>query len=107
MRAMNCPGCHEPMVAETLDGHLGRSVAIDLCLGCQLFWFDQGESLQLAPRSTLRLFRLIGEQAAAKRGAIAAGAGLPALRVAAGRDPRQAAEHALPVLALRPPATVA
>jgi hypothetical protein len=70
MRAMNCPGCHEPMVTETLDGHLGRPVSIDLCLGCQLFWFDQGESLLLAPRSTLRLFRLIGEQAAAKRGAI-------------------------------------
>lgn len=56
------------MTTETLDGRLGRSVAIDLCTGCQLFWFDQGESLQLEPRSTLRLFRIIGEQAAARRG---------------------------------------
>jgi hypothetical protein len=55
------------MTSETLDARLGRSVAIDSCAGCQLFWFDQGESLQLAPRSTLRLFRLIGEQAAARR----------------------------------------
>jgi hypothetical protein len=67
---MNCPGCGKPMTGEALDGHLGRGVAIDLCLACQLFWFDQGESLQLAPRSTLRLFRLIGEQAGAKRGPV-------------------------------------
>ena len=58
------------MAAETLDGHLGRPVSIDLCFACQLLWFDQNESLQLAPRSTLRLFRLIGEQAGAKRGPI-------------------------------------
>jgi hypothetical protein len=69
---MNCPGCSAPMTAETLDGYLGRPVAIDLCLACQVFWFDQGESLHLAPRSTLRLFRLIGEQAGAKRGPVAA-----------------------------------
>ena len=68
MRAMNCPGCDEPMVAETLDGHLGRPVSIDLCIACHVFWFDQNESLQLAPRSTLRLFRLIGEHAAVKHG---------------------------------------
>ncbi len=58
------------MVPQTLEGHLGRPVAIDLCLPCQLFWFDRNESLQLAPRSTLRLFRLIGEHAAARRAAI-------------------------------------
>jgi hypothetical protein len=69
---MNCPGCGAPMEAQTLDGHLGRTVAIDLCLACQVFWFDQRESLQLEPRSTLKLFRLIGEQAAAKRGPVAA-----------------------------------
>jgi hypothetical protein len=69
---MNCPGCGKPMAAQTLDGHLGRAVAIDLCLVCQVFWFDQRESLQLTPGSTLRLFRLIGEQAGAKRGPVAA-----------------------------------
>ena len=64
MRTMKCPGCDCPMVAETLDGHLGRPVTIDLCIACHVFWFDQNESLQLAPRSTLRLFRVIGEHAA-------------------------------------------
>jgi Zn-finger nucleic acid-binding protein len=65
---MDCPGCGGAMTTQSFDGHLGRSVTIDLCLPCQLFWFDRGESLQLAPRSTLQLFRMIGEQAGAKRG---------------------------------------
>jgi hypothetical protein len=69
---MNCPACGAAMTAQTFDGHLGRSVAIDLCVGCQQIWFDQGESLQLSPASTLRLFRLIGERAGAKRGPVAA-----------------------------------
>ena len=47
----------------TLDGHQGRPVAIDLCTGCQALWFDKYESLQLAPGSTLRLMKLIGESA--------------------------------------------
>jgi len=71
MRTMKCPGCDCPMVAETLDGHLGRPVTIDLCIACHVFWFDQNESLQLAPRSTLRLFRVIGEHASVKHGPIA------------------------------------
>ena len=50
------------MTALTLDGHQGRSVAIDLCVPCQAFWFDKYESLQLAPASTLRLLKIIGEQ---------------------------------------------
>jgi hypothetical protein len=45
-----------------LDGHLGRSVTIDLCHPCQSFWFDARESLSLTPGSTLSLFRIIGEQ---------------------------------------------
>lgn len=53
------------MASRTLEARLGRSVAIDLCPPCQLLWFDQGESLQLAPSSTLELFRVIGEQGAA------------------------------------------
>ena len=45
----------------------GRSRArsiVDLCEPCQSFWFDGRESLQLSPRSTLALFRIIGERAA-------------------------------------------
>ena len=52
------------MQEQTLDGHLGRSVVIDLCHPCQSFWFDARESLSLTPGSTLTLFRIIGEHAA-------------------------------------------
>jgi DNA-directed RNA polymerase subunit RPC12/RpoP len=51
------------MWEQTLDGHVGRPVTIDICLPCQSFWFDARESLALSPGGTLALFRLIGEQA--------------------------------------------
>ena len=57
------------MMSQTLDGHAGASVAIDLCLPCQSFWFDGFESLQLAPRAILQLFRFIGDQADRPRAA--------------------------------------
>ena len=60
---MQCPRCGAAMRQETLDGHHGRDVAIDICLACQSFWFDAHESPNLAPGSTLTLFRIIGEQA--------------------------------------------
>ena len=60
---MLCPRCREPLSAETLTGHLGTTVVVDVCRKCQAFWFDQRESLQLSPGSTLTLFRLIGEPA--------------------------------------------
>ncbi len=53
------------MAAQTLDGHLGTTVSIDLCLPCQAFWFDSQESLRLSPGAVLRLFRIIGERALA------------------------------------------
>jgi hypothetical protein len=64
---MDCPACGAPMTGHTFEARLGRSVSIDLCLACQLLWFDQGESLQLSPASTLKLFRIIGEQAGSRR----------------------------------------
>lgn len=60
------------MTAHTLDGHLGRTIEIDACPACQAFWFDHRESLQLTPRATLQMFRLIGEQAGERRHALAA-----------------------------------
>jgi hypothetical protein len=50
------------MQEHTLDGHLGRSVAIDLCQPCQSLWLDGRESLALTPGATLSLFRIIGER---------------------------------------------
>jgi hypothetical protein len=58
------------MTAETLDGHLGRPVEIDLCAACHAFWFDHRESLQLSPSSTLKLFAVIGETLSHSRGAL-------------------------------------
>jgi hypothetical protein len=55
------------MEAHTFDARLGRQLSIDLCLGCQLLWFDKGESLQLSPASTLKLFRTIGQHGAKGR----------------------------------------
>ena len=49
------------MDEHTLASHNGRSVALDLCVPCQSFWFDSRESLALTPASTLGLFRIIGE----------------------------------------------
>ena len=60
---MICPTCGASMAAQTLDGYLGTTVSIDLCLPCQAFWFDSQESLRLSPGAVLILFRIIGERA--------------------------------------------
>ncbi len=57
------------MAVEALDGHLGASVSINVCLPCQVLWFDSGESLRLSPGGVLKLFRIIGERALAPRAA--------------------------------------
>jgi hypothetical protein len=63
------------MIASTVPSRLTTPVAIDVCLSCQVIWFDGHESLQLSPAGVLQLFRLIGEHAAA---APAAGSTAPA-----------------------------
>jgi transcription elongation factor Elf1 len=60
---MDCPRCGAVMREETLDGHHGRAVTVDICAACQSLWFDTHESPNLAPGSTLALFRIIGEHA--------------------------------------------
>jgi Zn-finger nucleic acid-binding protein len=77
MLDMRCPSCAAPMTAQTLDGHQGRTVDIDICGACQAFWFDHYESLQLTPGATLRLFGAIGEQAAARQHALSVVAKCP------------------------------
>src|SRR5688572_13218453 len=57
---MTCPNCSAQMTERTLEGHLGTKVMIDSCEGCQAFWFDGRESLQLSPGATLELFQTIG-----------------------------------------------
>jgi DNA-directed RNA polymerase subunit RPC12/RpoP len=65
------------MTSDRLDAHQGRVLEIDVCGACQAFWFDQHESLNLSPGSTLRLFRVIGQQAAARRHPLSASARCP------------------------------
>jgi hypothetical protein len=77
---MTCPTCGAAMTAQTLDGHAGTTVAIDLCQPCQVFWFDSQESLRLSPRAVLRLFRIIGERALEGRPAAASHPACPRCR---------------------------
>jgi len=58
---MKCSNCPAEMTSMTLDAHLSAPVTIDLCRGCQAFWFDKYESLKLSAASTLKLMKLIGE----------------------------------------------
>ena len=52
------------MRESTFDGHHGRTVALDLCGGCNGIWFDGMESHQLTPGATLALFKEMGEAVA-------------------------------------------
>jgi len=45
----------------TLEANVTAPVDIDICADCQAFWFDKYESLKLAPASTLKLMKFIGE----------------------------------------------
>lgn len=67
MESTACPNCRTPLQPRTLEALYGREVTVDVCIDCQGIWFDEGESLQLSPRGTLDLFRLIGEGQAAGR----------------------------------------
>lgn len=62
---MNCPNCLMQMTSMTLGAHLSVPVEIELCMGCQAFWFDKYESLKLSPSSILQLMKLIGEHSGA------------------------------------------
>jgi hypothetical protein len=61
-----CPSCGAAMTGMPLAGRLGAHITIDACTECQVFWFDTHENLQLAPGSTLKLFKLIGDHSARK-----------------------------------------
>lgn len=67
MEPTTCPNCRAPMAPREIEGLYGRPVLIDACRACQGFWFDDTESLQLSPRGTLALFRLVAERHARER----------------------------------------
>src|SRR5580693_6527759 len=66
---MKCPNCAAEMTGMTLDARPGAVthisvVDIDVCMGCQAFWFDSHESMELSQGASLKLMKMIGEQPA-------------------------------------------
>lgn len=55
----SCPSCANQMHKQAFQRKLGGELQIDICFTCKLIWFDQFESLQLAPDGLLEMFRLI------------------------------------------------
>ena len=47
------------MKSLSFEGHLGRTVAVELCRACHVLWFDKYESLQLPRASVGELFQVI------------------------------------------------
>jgi hypothetical protein len=60
-----------------LQGVYGPEIEIDLCFGCHVMWLDKRESLHLAPRGTLDLFRVLHEHREDPRHAIEGGSTCP------------------------------
>jgi hypothetical protein len=44
-----------------MDGLYGSDIELDLCFACHLMWLDRRESIQLSPRGTLDLFKVLQE----------------------------------------------
>ncbi|MCX7163256.1 MAG: zf-TFIIB domain-containing protein [Betaproteobacteria bacterium] len=60
-RICRCPSCRAPMTAQGFARKTGGEVELDLCFACQGIWFDEHESLHLAPAGVIGLFKLIHE----------------------------------------------
>ncbi|MGE5385783.1 MAG: zf-TFIIB domain-containing protein [Betaproteobacteria bacterium] len=57
--ALHCPACEAPMQTFSCKRKLEGELTLDLCFACQGIWFDEFESLQMAPAGVLELFKLI------------------------------------------------
>jgi len=69
--AVNCPNCAAEMEGLVLEGVHGPEIELDLCFACHAIWFDKRESIQLTPRGTLELFRVMNEHGGDPRHALA------------------------------------
>jgi len=58
---VNCPNCGADMDRLPTRGVHGQDIDIDVCFACQVLWFDKRESIQLSPRGTIDLFRVLHE----------------------------------------------
>jgi hypothetical protein len=50
------------MLTRRFERKISGEIELDLCFACQGIWFDEYESLQLAPASVIVLFKLIHER---------------------------------------------
>lgn len=55
------------MVQQSFPRKLQGDVELDLCFSCQGIWFDEYESLQLAPAGVIDLFKLLHQHRADQR----------------------------------------
>lgn len=58
-QACLCPSCRTTMLKVRFERKISGEVELDLCFACQGIWFDEHESVQLAPASVIELFRMI------------------------------------------------
>jgi len=56
---VRCPNCRQHMEPQEFARRDGGVVRIDLCFPCHAIWFDQWESVQLAPEAIIELFKEI------------------------------------------------
>jgi hypothetical protein len=68
---VKCSNCGNPMTDWTLSGRLGNTVAFDVCVPCQAFWFDHYNELQFSSASTLELLKYIGERSSSPKPVLA------------------------------------
>ena len=54
-----CPSCRNAMIKHRFERKIKGEVELDLCYACQGIWFDEYDSLQLAPASVIELFKMI------------------------------------------------
>lgn len=58
---LTCPSCRSAMQTFRSPRKTDGELTIDLCFACQAVWFDEFESLQMAPSGVLDLFRQIND----------------------------------------------
>ena len=99
-RPMPCPRCGAAMTRETRAGRLGAPIIIDLCLPCQVLWFDTHESLQLSPGAVKTAVPRHWGTGAGSASAGGPRSALSPLRHSPRPDTRPATQHEIPISAL-------
>jgi hypothetical protein len=75
-----CPSCAQGMTKRALPNHDGGQLCLDLCYPCHAIWFDRNESVRLAPRAVIELFRDVHARQAEPRRALPERLGCPRCR---------------------------